>query len=143
MRDEAGRQAVAAISRCKLSLVQPDGAGGRSFLVYDNFRALMRWNRSTYFAASVGLLADQIKNGLVRRGMKMTGSAFFTMTTYSGQLMETIASAGKKFLIQTLLSRLQRMVLITRVEIFLRYRDHSKKMSAPFENVGISKASWN
>lgn len=43
------------------SLVQPDGADGRSFLVYDNFRALMRWNRSTYFATSVGLLADQIK----------------------------------------------------------------------------------
>jgi membrane-bound lytic murein transglycosylase B len=43
------------------SLVQPDGADGRSFLVYDNFRALMKWNRSTYFATSVGLLADQIK----------------------------------------------------------------------------------
>jgi len=43
------------------SLVQPDGFSGRSFLVYDNFRALMRWNRSTYFASSVGLLADRIK----------------------------------------------------------------------------------
>ena len=43
------------------SLVQPDGADGRSFLVYDNFRALMRWNRSTYFATTVGLLADRIK----------------------------------------------------------------------------------
>lgn len=43
------------------SLVQPDGLSGRSFLVYDNFRALMHWNRSTYFAASVGLLADKIR----------------------------------------------------------------------------------
>ena len=43
------------------SLVQPDGADGSSFLVYDNIRALMRWNRSTYFAVSVGLLADAIK----------------------------------------------------------------------------------
>jgi len=43
------------------SLVQPDGADGRSFLVYDNFRALMRWNRSTYFATAVGLLADRMK----------------------------------------------------------------------------------
>jgi membrane-bound lytic murein transglycosylase B len=42
------------------SLIQPDGPGGRSFLVYDNFRALMRWNHSTYFATSVGLLADQL-----------------------------------------------------------------------------------
>jgi membrane-bound lytic murein transglycosylase B len=45
------------------SLIQPDGLNGRGFLVYDNFRALMRWNRSTYFAASVGLLADRIKTG--------------------------------------------------------------------------------
>ncbi len=43
------------------SLIQPDGPDGRSFLVYDNFRALMRWNRSTYFATTVGLLADRIK----------------------------------------------------------------------------------
>jgi len=43
------------------SLIQPDGPDGRSFLVYDNFRALMRWNRSTYFATAVGLLADRIK----------------------------------------------------------------------------------
>ena len=43
------------------SLIQPDGPGGRSFLVYDNFRALMKWNRSTYFATSVGLFADRIK----------------------------------------------------------------------------------
>ncbi len=42
------------------SLIQPDGPQGPSYLVYDNFRALMRWNRSTYFAASVGLLADRI-----------------------------------------------------------------------------------
>lgn len=43
------------------SLVQPDGPSGRSFLVYDNYRALMRWNRSTYFATTVGLLADRIR----------------------------------------------------------------------------------
>lgn len=46
------------------SLIQFQGTGGRSFLVYDNFRALMRWNHSTYFAASVGLLSDAIKKGL-------------------------------------------------------------------------------
>ena len=43
------------------SLVQPDGPNGRSFLVYDNYRALMKWNRSTYFATAVGLLADRMK----------------------------------------------------------------------------------
>ncbi|WP_119678368.1 lytic murein transglycosylase [Indioceanicola profundi] len=42
------------------SLVLPDGPNGRAFLVYDNYRTIMRWNRSTYFATSVGLLADRI-----------------------------------------------------------------------------------
>jgi membrane-bound lytic murein transglycosylase B len=38
-------------------LVMDEGAGG-AFLVYHNFDVLMRWNRSTYFALSVGLLSD-------------------------------------------------------------------------------------
>lgn len=41
-------------------LVQPDGAAGPSYLVTDNYQAVMRWNRSTYFATAVGLLADSI-----------------------------------------------------------------------------------
>ena len=42
------------------SVVQPDGPGTDAFLVYDNFRVLLKWNRSTYFATSVGLLADAV-----------------------------------------------------------------------------------
>jgi membrane-bound lytic murein transglycosylase B len=42
------------------SLVLPDGVGGAAFLVYDNFRAIKRWNNSTYFAAAVGSIADSI-----------------------------------------------------------------------------------
>lgn len=42
------------------SLVLPLSDSAASFLVYDNFRALMRWNRSTYFALTVGLMADEI-----------------------------------------------------------------------------------
>lgn len=42
------------------SLLQMDGKGGPAFLVYRNFRTLMVWNRSTYFALSVGLLGDQL-----------------------------------------------------------------------------------
>lgn len=49
------------INTIQASLIQPDGMSGRSFLVYDNFRALLKWNRSTYFATAVGLLADRIK----------------------------------------------------------------------------------
>jgi len=43
------------------SLIQPDGVDGQSFLVYNNFRTLLKWNRSTYFALAVGLLTDRIK----------------------------------------------------------------------------------
>lgn len=42
------------------SVVLPGGEGGPAYLVYDNYRTIMRWNRSFYFATSVGLLADRI-----------------------------------------------------------------------------------
>jgi membrane-bound lytic murein transglycosylase B len=42
------------------AIIQPDGPGTRAFLVADNFRAVMKWNRSTYFATAVGLLSDRI-----------------------------------------------------------------------------------
>jgi membrane-bound lytic murein transglycosylase B len=42
------------------SLIQPSNSNGRAFLVYDNFRVIMQWNRSTYFGTAVGLLADGI-----------------------------------------------------------------------------------
>lgn len=42
------------------SLIMPDGPDGPVFLVYDNYRAIMRWNRSHYFALTVGYLADRI-----------------------------------------------------------------------------------
>ena len=45
------------------SLVMPDGAGGPALLVYENFRVIMKWNKSTYFAASVGYLADSMARG--------------------------------------------------------------------------------
>ena len=44
----------------RAGLVVPDGEGGPAFLVYDNFRALLRWNRSIFFALAVGHLADHI-----------------------------------------------------------------------------------
>jgi len=44
----------------KASLIQPDGPEGRSFLVYNNYRKILSWNRSHNFAIAVGLLADQI-----------------------------------------------------------------------------------
>ncbi|GDY27466.1 lytic transglycosylase domain-containing protein [Agarivorans sp. Toyoura001] len=42
------------------SIVQPDDAQGRAYLAYDNYQVLMKWNRSHYFVAAVGTLADRI-----------------------------------------------------------------------------------
>lgn len=42
------------------SIVAPDGLGASAYLVYANYQTIMDWNRSTYFATSVGLLADAI-----------------------------------------------------------------------------------
>jgi membrane-bound lytic murein transglycosylase B len=48
----------AALPATDASLVIPDGGAGPALLVYDNFRTIMKWNKSTYFAAAVGMLAD-------------------------------------------------------------------------------------
>ncbi len=44
------------------SIVAPDGVTGETYIVYNNYQTIMAWNRSTYFATSVGLLADSIAN---------------------------------------------------------------------------------
>jgi peptidoglycan lytic transglycosylase B len=47
-------------STIKGRLIVPIRSGGRAFLVYQNFRAIKRWNNSDYFAIAVGKLADRI-----------------------------------------------------------------------------------
>lgn len=42
------------------AMVMPDDINGRMYLAYDNYKALMHWNRSYYFATSVGYLSDRI-----------------------------------------------------------------------------------
>jgi membrane-bound lytic murein transglycosylase B len=42
------------------SIVLPDGMGGKSYLVGENFRTVLKWNRSFFFAVAVGTLADAI-----------------------------------------------------------------------------------
>jgi len=47
----------------RAGLVAPDGMNGPKYLTYGNYDVIMKWNRSTYFATSVGLLADAIAAG--------------------------------------------------------------------------------
>ena len=42
------------------SLVQPMEGKGPSFLIYGNYRTILKWNRSHFFALAVGRLADTI-----------------------------------------------------------------------------------
>src|SRR5262245_23788840 len=41
-------------------LVLPGGVTGPAFLVYQNYQVLLKWNRSAYFALTVGQFADQL-----------------------------------------------------------------------------------
>ncbi|NKD87000.1 lytic murein transglycosylase [Haematospirillum sp. 15-248] len=42
------------------SVIVPEGVNGPAFLVYDNFRSIMDWNRSVLYAVAVGHLADRL-----------------------------------------------------------------------------------
>jgi membrane-bound lytic murein transglycosylase B len=41
-------------------IVRPAGANGPTFVTTENFRAILRWNQSDFFALAVGLLSDKI-----------------------------------------------------------------------------------
>jgi len=43
------------------SVILPGGEEGPALLVYDNFRAVLKWNKSLFFASAVGYLADGIE----------------------------------------------------------------------------------
>ncbi|OIN86972.1 MAG: hypothetical protein AUJ12_03525 [Alphaproteobacteria bacterium CG1_02_46_17] len=45
-------------TRTLARLVVPDGGEGRAYLVTSNFDTILSWNRSDYFALTVGLLSD-------------------------------------------------------------------------------------
>jgi membrane-bound lytic murein transglycosylase B len=45
------------------AVLVPSGHLGPTFLIYENFEVIMRWNRSEYYAITVGRLADRIAGG--------------------------------------------------------------------------------
>ena len=48
----------------RASIILPaNGAREPAFLVYQNYRVLLRWNRSNFFAIAVGHLADRLAGG--------------------------------------------------------------------------------
>lgn len=51
---------LTALSQTRLWLVRPDKEQGRAFLVSNNYRTILDWNRSNNFAVSIGKFADRI-----------------------------------------------------------------------------------
>lgn len=51
---------IPVIDGFKAAVIAPDGLNGPTYLVYHNFNVVLKWNRSNYFATSVGILADAI-----------------------------------------------------------------------------------
>ncbi len=43
-------------------IIAPDGLSGRMFIVYPNYKNILYYNCSSYYAISVGLLSDEISN---------------------------------------------------------------------------------
>lgn len=46
----------------KASLIRPEDNKNKTYLVYSNYKTILKWNRSLYFATAVGILADGIGN---------------------------------------------------------------------------------
>lgn len=56
-------QPIPVVAGMNGTVIQPGGPGTQAYIIYDNYRAFMHWNKSVYFATSVGLLANEIAKG--------------------------------------------------------------------------------
>lgn len=57
---EADGSALPSVPGMQASVLVPAGASGPAFVVYDNFRTIMIWNRSTLYALAIGYLSDRL-----------------------------------------------------------------------------------
>jgi membrane-bound lytic murein transglycosylase B len=62
----------------KAAVLVPAGHRGPAFLTYENFDVIMRWNRSEYYAISVGRMADRIAGSVPLTREANTGSERIT-----------------------------------------------------------------
>lgn len=75
------------------SLVLPMGHLGPAFLVYGNFRVIMDWNASVFYAIAVGSLADRIAGGGPLVGPRPNLGRALSHTEVE-ELQGTLASLG-------------------------------------------------
>ncbi len=58
-------------SNTSLMMVVPDDGAGRAYLVTRNFDVIMSWNKSIYFALTVGLLSDFVAQTNLKSGQNL------------------------------------------------------------------------
>lgn len=56
-----GKSSVPFEGEYMASIIQPNGPGTTAYVVYDNFKTILKWNKSSYFATAVNTLAERIK----------------------------------------------------------------------------------
>ncbi|MFK7730849.1 MAG: lytic murein transglycosylase [Pseudomonadales bacterium] len=90
------------------AVIVPAGHKGPAFIVYENFKVIMGWNRSEYYALSVGLLADRLAGagelrraapsgkGLRRSDVKTIQAALNTLGFESGKPDGIVGAATRK-----------------------------------------------
>lgn len=62
-RKNRGQQKISLPAKEKVSIIVPEGRKGKPYLVRENFRKIMNWNRSENYALAVGMLADYVRTG--------------------------------------------------------------------------------
>ncbi len=79
------------------ALYLPMGAAGPAFIGYQNFDVIMRWNRSVFYAISVGHLADRINGaaGLTRQAPDLPQLKRADVKALQQKLAEMGYSSGK------------------------------------------------
>ena len=80
------------IANMQASVILPAGAGGPAFLTYTNFRATMAYNPSTFYALTVGHLADRYTGGAAIQRMPENEQAMSAPDVQA--LQELLNTAG-------------------------------------------------
>ena len=80
------------VANMQASVILPAGAGGPAFLTYANFRATMVYNPSTFYALTVGHLADRYTGGAAIQRMPENEQAMSAPDVQA--LQELLNTAG-------------------------------------------------
>ena len=80
------------VADMQASVILPAGAGGPAFLTYANFRATMVYNPSTFYALTVGHLADRYTGGAAIQRMPENEQAMSVADVQA--LQELLNAAG-------------------------------------------------